>query len=765
MSVQSPLEDGLYIRPIRPDRRWIVIFVKYYPYIVGFLISLIVFSSLFFVAPIFTLLLISGYWLYVIGRIRIRKYKRWAGAYSSPLVQLVRVLALIAVVTFLIWYAHQRTAYLDKAQDDVLWLLYVPALSAIGQRGTRDKFFLALVVVIVCLCWLYLGNAELSAAGASIPWEILGKTGWLTLLSLIPYILVRYMSDTVADLNLIINVQNRIRQMEGVFLRSNVLLNENQYIENAVEIISSDLSYDHVNIFRLEKNNKQLICVAGACHEGKRLARAGYWVDILEQESIIGRVTKTGEPYISNDVLEDPIYLLHDAFPDTRAELVVPIRVRNRLYGVLDIQVHQPNFFLEQDLKAIEILANHIGWVIDNSEQFAHINWVNRIIETIATPIFTQNHLEETLQEIADSARRRLDVDLVYLYSCDPSMGNSLSGPIYSGDLLRPDLIDPPSIEKDNVVSRLISDTNQLYINENLETLQWEEHPLFRPSQTHIVTSKPTFIEREGIKSNVIIRLLNNIGQCVGVLFLNFRAMRSFSEWEKKRYFSFAHLAGLAIQKMQLQQQIVQRQKNELSNWLHDILIGDTVGLFKILRSMELPGEKTADKMKKKLSLAIDATEHLHNDIRWIKRLLDGDPSDDLLLELDKLFMLFRQIFDVDVKSKWSGDINCISPELGRELSVVIREALTNAVRHGKAQTLQISGAIRKDDVNIIILDDGTGFDPKLVKRMNGLLSMNYRIKEMGGMFKLNSNPGKGTKIVVTVPLQNSTKGVYRPSH
>jgi signal transduction histidine kinase len=760
MSAQSPLEDGLYIRQTRPDRRWILVFVRYYPYLIGGLVSLIVFSSLFFVDPVFTLLLLGGYWLYLVGRIRVRKYERWAGTYSSPFFQLARVLILIVIVTFLISYAHQQTGYLERTQDDVLWLLYVPALYAIGQRGSRDKFLLVLLVVIACLCWIYLGNAALRSSEESIPREIVVKSSWLILLSLTPYILVRYMGDTVADLNLIINVQNRIRQMEGGFLRSHVALNENKYIEKAVEIISSDLSYDHVNIFRLDKNNNQLICIAGACQAGKKLAQAGYGVDIVEQKSVIGHVAQKGKPYISNNALSDPIYLPHEAFPDTRAELVVPIRVRNRLYGVLDIQVHQSNFFLEQDLKAIEILANHIGWVIDNSEQFAHINWVNRIIETIATPIFTQNHLEETLQEIADSALRQLNADLVFLYSCDPGMGNSLSGPIYAGDLLRPELIDPNSIDDDNVVSRLVSDTTQLYINENLETIQWEEHPLFRPSQTHIVTSKPTFIEREGIKSNVIIRLLNNDGQCVGVLFLNFREVRSFSEWERKRYFSFAHLAGLAIQKMQLQQQIIQKQKNELSNWIHDILIGDTVGLFKILRSIQVPGEKSAnDKLRKKLSLAIDATEHLHNDIRWIKQLLDGDSSDNLLLEIDKLFMLFRQIFDVNATSKWTGDMNGISPEVGRELSIVIREALTNAVRHGKAQNLHISGVVRANDVNVTIIDDGTGFDPKVVKRMNGLLSMNYRIKEMGGVFKLNSNPGRGTKIVVTVPLQNATKG------
>ena len=495
--------------------------------------------------------------------------------------------------------------------------------------------------------------------------------------------------------------------------------------------------------------------------KGKELATSGYRVDITAEESIIGFVAKTQKSYVTNSVFSDGHYLPHRAFPETKAELAVPIKVRNRLYGVLDIQVHQSEYFLDQEIQAIEILANHIGWVIDNAEQFEHISWVNRIIETIAAPIFTQTHLDETLQEIADSALEELKADLVFLYSYDDSTKEGISGPIYSGNFLHPELMDPvTAMDPDSIVYRLKSDVEQIFVNENLDEMDLSTNELLKPSARHLATGKPTFIERENIKSHVIIRLLSN-GQCVGVLFLNFRRPRSFSDWEKRRYSSFMHLAALAIQKMQLQQHVIEKQKTELSNFIHDILIGDSVGLFKILKSIELSQEYSErNDLRSKVDLAIEATEHLHNDIRWINRLLKEGYSDDLMFELDKLSMLFNRVLNVKTETKWTGDTRHISPILSRELFIVIREALTNAVRHGNAKNIFITGVIKDGELSTTISDDGTGFNPNQVKRMNGLLSMKYRIEEMAGVFKLTSNPGKGTKIFLKVPIQGLNEGV-----
>jgi signal transduction histidine kinase len=763
MSIQTPLKDGLYIRPVRPDRRAIRLFIRNYRFIVAGLISLIVASSLVFVDPGLVLVVLAGYWFYFFLRRLYRRSIKWGYTYTQPVSQFARLFVLVAGVTVLLYYVYNQTSYLRTVQDDLLWLLYLPAISASGQRNSRAVLFTILAVVITCLFLVHPVNHMTIIIPGTRPvtLEFILKSEWLFFLSLTSYILIRYMGDAVADLNLIIKVQNRMREMEGSLLRSKVELNENNYLEKVVEIIKDDLFYDHVNIFRLDKYNKDLICIAAGCAEGKELVRSTYGVDITNSESIIGYVAKTQKPYVTNSASSDGHYLPHQAFPDTKAELAVPIRVRNRLYGVLDIQVHQSEYFLDQEIQAIEILANHIGWVIDNSEQFDHISWINRIIETIAAPIFTQSHLDETLQEIADSALEELKADLVFLYSYDDSTKEGISGPIYSGNFLHPELMDPVSaLDPDSIIYRLKSDVELIYVNEDLDALNLSTHPLLKPSAYNLATGKQSFIERENIKSNVIIRLLSN-GQCVGILFLNFRRPRTFSDWEKKRYSSFMHLAALAIQKMQLQQHVIQKQKTELSNYIHDILIGDSVGLFKILKSIEFSEEyHEENELRNKVDLAIEAAEHLHNDIRWINRLLKEDYSDDLMFELDKLSLLFKRVLNVNTETKWSGDTRLISPTLSRELFIVIREALTNAVRHGNAKNILITGVIKDGELSTIISDDGTGFNPNQVKRMNGLLSMKYRIEEMSGVFKLTSNPGKGTKIALKVPIPSLNEGV-----
>lgn len=759
MSIHSPLKDGLYIRPDRPERHWIRYFIKNYPNIVGILISLVLAFSLFTVTPRLTTGLLILYWIYIYVRRFFRKNKRLSIIYSGKLFQVIRVVSLVLGVSALLYYVYNKTNYLNVVQDDTLWLLYFPAISVTSQRSSRKVFFIALLSVLACLYFVHPTNGMtyfpiLKDLGISL--EFLIKSTWLVFLTLTSYILIRYMSDAVADLNLIIKVQNRMRELEGSLLRSKVEVNENDYLERAVDVIKDDLKYNHVNIFRLDKYSKHLTCIAGACQMGKELARSGYSLELIGGDSIIGYVINSQSSYVSNDVLNDPHYLSHEAFPDTKAELVVPIKVRNRLYGVLDIEVHQRDYFLDQEIKAIEILANHIGWVIDNSEQFSHNSWINRIVETIAAPIFTQTHLEETLQEIADSAAKELDADLVFLYSYDDGSKDKVSGPIYSGMLLHPELMDYTSVDHDNVVFRLLANGERIYIHENLENLNVTEHFLFKPSPTHIRTGRPTFIEREKIKSNVIIRLHND-NECVGILFLNFREIRTFNDWEKKRYFSFAHLAAMAIQKMQIQQKTIQKEKADLAVFNHNSLIGGTFGLFRLLRDINLNSEHYSnEKLQETIEAAINATEQIHNSIRWIDRMLKEEGIEDFMLELDKLKEFFKHVYNVKTEIKWVGNSQSIPQPLAIELSLVAREALTNAVRHGKAKNIIVNSVVKPEKISCTIIDDGIGFNPKLVKRMNGLLSMKNRIEEIRGVFKLTSNPGKGTKIVVQVPFQNS---------
>lgn len=766
MTLQPPVKDGFYIRPVRPNRVWMRYFVKYYPNLIGLLITMIVTGSVLSadIKPLVQFLLIlvfvTVYWIYFIGRGHIIKYGKDSEPITKVLFQIVRILGMATFITGYILYIYSQTNYLASVQTDTIWLLYIPIVTILSHRESRKFVIGTIAYVFLCLLLVHFISSEQTTLPVNfIIWNFVVKVLWVTFISGTSYILLRYMSDVVANLNLIMNVQEKMRHMEGTLLRSKVPLDEDNYLERAVDIIKKDLYFDHVNIFRVNKYKRKMYCVAGACEGGKELASNEFSLKLDDKKSIIVHVAATEEPYISNNVEKDPHYLHHDAFPKTKSELVIPIFVRNRLYGVLDIQVHQKDYFLEQDLVAIEILINHIGWVIDNAEQVDHISWINRVVETIAEPIFTQKGLEETLQEIADSAQKEMNVDLVYLYSYNQVASEKLSTPIYSGFLKHPEIMETYPTDPDSIVYRLIDHHETILVNEDIKLGEFENNPLFKPSLAHRQSGRPPFITREGIRSNVIIRLMSN-GGCVGVLFLNFRDTHTFSDWDKKRYRLFALLAALAIQKMQFQQNDIQNELNEYSGWIHDILIGDTLGIFKILRSINLDADKIGCvKIRGKIDQALDSVKDLNADIRNISTFLKDNPYEDLELELGKLKIIFEQFFNVKTELNLSGDFKLLTPELSREMFLVVREALNNALRHGKAKKISISSNIKKDSISADIIDDGIGFDTTQVKRFNGLLSMRSRINELEGKYRLTSNPGKGTRISFKVPLQVNKEG------
>ena len=87
----------------------------------------------------------------------------------------------------------------------------------------------------------------------------------------------------------------------------------------------------------------------------------------------------------------------------------------------------------------------------------------------------------------------------------------------------------------------------------------------------------------------------------------------------------------------------------------------------------------------------------------------------------------------------------------------VIQEAVTNVVKHANAEKVDIIAgtAKKKDSYEFQIVDDGVGFNPESDAFGVGIPSMADRIKMLGGKVMIDSEKGKGTRIIVEVPIEN----------
>jgi signal transduction histidine kinase len=105
----------------------------------------------------------------------------------------------------------------------------------------------------------------------------------------------------------------------------------------------------------------------------------------------------------------------------------------------------------------------------------------------------------------------------------------------------------------------------------------------------------------------------------------------------------------------------------------------------------------------------------------------------------------------VQVTSEMSGEL----PEEHKTCVYrVVQEALNNCAQHAQANAVQVCVRHADGQILLTVQDDGSGFDPERVRGL-GLLGMEERARHLGGSFQIDSQPGRGTLLRVTLPRRD----------
>jgi len=103
-------------------------------------------------------------------------------------------------------------------------------------------------------------------------------------------------------------------------------------------------------------------------------------------------------------------------------------------------------------------------------------------------------------------------------------------------------------------------------------------------------------------------------------------------------------------------------------------------------------------------------------------------------------------------------EIGRLPPQVELAAYRVVQEALTNIVRHAKASHASVTSRRIEGGLQLTVEDDGAGFDPDALRRADqprsglGLLGMEERAEAVGGHIRIDSAPGRGTRIEITLP-------------
>jgi signal transduction histidine kinase len=512
----------------------------------------------------------------------------------------------------------------------------------------------------------------------------------------------------------------------------------------AVATMSSDLS--------LEGLLDRIVRQAGELVD----AESGF-LDVLDRRSDrrIGTFAAYGIPGVVDDqhpgrqllvdLLERPA-TRHDrgrtGKDETAAFIGVPIRIHDFLFGNLYlIGKRGGRGFTREDEEVAKALATAAGVFIENARLHESGErqrmWLEAAAE-ITTALLSPISRATALQLVADRARLVASADFVALLM--PHDAESLVVEAVSGgptDGVLGEIVE--------VGRSLIADAARL--GQTVVVPDTELDPRYEKHKT------PSWPD---LASLMVLPLRN--GHESGALIVGWLRGHQTDRWELDPVVpqGFADQAALVLQVAKAQDDqarlAVFEDRDRIGRDLHDLVIQRLFGIGLMLDNTTkmISTPAAADR----LSSAIDDIDQTIKDIRrTIFALSSAADSQDLRAEIDHVLHDASKLLGFKPQLTLDGPVDSVvSVDVRDQLLAVLREALSNIVRHAEATSVSIQLDVA-DDICLEVTDDGRGLGSGTAG--NGLRNIRERAELLGGSCAVRSEPGRGTTVTWTVPRRS----------
>ncbi|MEW6084294.1 MAG: GAF domain-containing protein [Chloroflexota bacterium] len=140
-----------------------------------------------------------------------------------------------------------------------------------------------------------------------------------------------------------------------------------QLLDTVVHLVTDQFGYYHTGIFLINEAGDYVTLVSASSEGGKRMVEKGHTLRVGTQ-GIVGFVAAQKKPRIALDVGTDAVFFNNPDLPFTRSEIALPLLVRERLLGVLDIQSEKPGAFTVQDIDVLATLADQVSVALEKAQ-------------------------------------------------------------------------------------------------------------------------------------------------------------------------------------------------------------------------------------------------------------------------------------------------------------------------------------------------------------------------------------------------------------
>ena len=181
-----------------------------------------------------------------------------------------------------------------------------------------------------------------------------------------------YVRDLTADMQRKLEARTRDVQVTQDIARAVTAERDlKTLLTNVVNLIVRNFpGIYHAQIFLIDEEGKFAVLRASTGAAGRELLARGHKLGV-GSVSVIGQVTEQGQVVIARDTAESNLHRQNEFLGETRAELAIPLRLGNRIIGALDVQSKQRDSFAEDQVAALQTLADQITIAIENTRLYA----------------------------------------------------------------------------------------------------------------------------------------------------------------------------------------------------------------------------------------------------------------------------------------------------------------------------------------------------------------------------------------------------------
>ncbi|MEX2247761.1 MAG: GAF domain-containing protein [Dehalococcoidia bacterium] len=430
-------------------------------------------------------------------------------------------------------------------------------------------------------------------------------------------------------------------------------------------------------------------------------------------------------------------------FANVRSWMGIPLAAKQGVIGMLAITHAEPGAFTQRDVQLARAVADQAALAIENARLFEETERRAREMEALFradAELFRSLSTDAVFLSLCDVVVDLLGADKCMVTTIEDESGRYTVRA--SRGLSRESLVRMAAIRAEQPRA-VLGTMRESIINEDVRAAMPEMAEVF---------------DAESIESTIDVPFQSASG-LRGALGAAYTARHRFGAEEQRMLQAIADRAAIAIDNAELYERAQQaaslEERQRLARELHDsvsqALYGIALGARTARTQLDRDPAQAVEPVEYVMSLAEAGLAEMRALIFELRP--ESLETEGLVAAIEKQIASTRARYGIGVEAALCDEPD-VRLDVKEALYRIAQEALHNIVKHAQAAHVEVSLATDGAMLTLRVTDDGRGFDPDgSFPGHVGLHSMRERTARLGGEITIESTPGRGTRLTVTIPV------------